>query len=49
MQETLRSDPAWQNHVTVLAWLERPLTMISVGPGQTGTQRVTMVRMRLPI
>jgi hypothetical protein len=49
MQETLRSDPAWQNHVTVLAWLERPLTMISVGPGQTGSQRVTMVRMRLPI
>ena len=49
MQETLRSDPAWQNHVTVLAWLERPLTMISLGPGQTGTQRVTMVRMRLPI
>lgn len=49
MQETLRSDPAWQNHVTVLAWLERPLTMISVGPGQTGAQRVTMVRMRLPI
>jgi hypothetical protein len=49
MQETLRSDPAWQNHVTVLAWLERPLTMISVGPGQTGVQRVTMVRMRLPI
>ena len=49
MQETLRSDPAWQNHVTVLAWLERPLTMISLEPGQTGTQRVTMVRMRLPI
>ena len=49
MQETLRTDPAWQNHVTVLAWLERPLTMISVGPGQTGAQRVTMVRMRLPI
>jgi hypothetical protein len=49
MQENLRSDPAWQNHVTVLAWLERPLTMISVGPGQTGVQRVTMVRMRLPI
>jgi hypothetical protein len=49
MQESLRSDPAWQNHVTVLAWLERPLTMISVGPGQTGVQRVTMVRMRLPI
>jgi hypothetical protein len=49
MQETLRSDPAWQNHVTVFAWLEQPLTMISVGPGQTGAQRVTMVRMRLPI
>jgi hypothetical protein len=49
MQETLRNDLAWQNHVTVLAWLERPLTMISVGPGQTGAQRVTMVRMRLPI
>jgi hypothetical protein len=49
MQETLRSDPAWQNHVMVLAWLERPLTMISVGPGQTGVQRVTLVRMRLPI
>jgi hypothetical protein len=49
MQETLRSDPAWQNHVTLIAWLERPLTMISVGPGQTAAQRVTMVRMRLPI
>jgi hypothetical protein len=49
MQETLRSDPAWQNHVTMFAWLERPLTMISVGPGQIGAQRVTMVRMRLPI
>jgi hypothetical protein len=49
MQETLRSAPAWQNHVTVFAWLERPLTMISVGPGQTGAQRVTMVRMQLPI
>jgi hypothetical protein len=49
IQETLRSDPAWQNHVTVLAWLERPLTMISVGPGQTGAQRVTMVRLRLPL
>jgi hypothetical protein len=49
MQETLRNDLAWQNHVTVLAWLERPLTMISVGPGQIGAQRVTMVRMRLPI
>jgi hypothetical protein len=49
MQETLRGDPAWQNHVTVIAWLERPLTMISVGPGHIGTQRVTMVRMRLPM
>jgi hypothetical protein len=49
MQETLRSDPSWQNHVTVIAWLEQPLTMISVGPGHTGVQRVTMVRMRLPI
>ncbi len=49
MQETLRSDPAWQHHVTVLAWLERPLTMIAVEPGRTGAQRVTMVRIRLPI
>jgi hypothetical protein len=49
MLETLRSNPAWQNHVTVFAWLERPLTMISVGPGHTGAQRVTMVRMQLPI
>jgi len=49
MQETLRNDPAWQNHVTMIAWLERPLTMISVMPGHTGAQRVTMVRMRLPM
>jgi hypothetical protein len=49
MHETLRGDPAWDNHVTVFAWLERPLTMISVAPGQIGTQRVTMVRMQLPI
>jgi hypothetical protein len=49
MQDTLRSDPAWQNHVTLIAWLEQPLTMISVGPGQIGAHRVTIVRMRLPI
>ena len=33
MQDVLRSDPAWQSQVMVLGWLERPLTMISVGPG----------------
>jgi hypothetical protein len=49
MQEVLRSDPAWQNSVMVFAWVDRPLTMISVGPGHTGVQRATMVRMRLPI
>jgi hypothetical protein len=49
MQETLRSDPAWQNHVMVIGWLERPLTMISVSPGYAGGQRATMVRMRLPL
>jgi hypothetical protein len=49
MQETLRSDPAWQNYVMMIGWLERPLTMISVGPGQAGAQRATIVRMRLPL
>jgi hypothetical protein len=49
MHEMLRSDPAWQNHVVVIGWLERPLTMISVGPGSAGAQRATMVRMRLPL
>jgi hypothetical protein len=49
MYETLRSDPAWQNHVIVLGWLERPLTMISVDPGNVGGQRATLVRMRLPL
>jgi hypothetical protein len=49
MQEMLRSDPAWQNHVMVIGWLERPLTMISVSSGNAGTQRATIVRMRLPI
>jgi hypothetical protein len=49
MHEMLRSDPAWQNHVVVMGWLERPLTMISVGPGSAGTQRATIVRLRLPL
>jgi hypothetical protein len=49
MYETLRSDPAWQNHVVVIGWLERPLTMISVEPGNVGGHRATMVRMRLPL
>jgi hypothetical protein len=49
MQEMLRSDPTWQNHVTVIGWLERPLMAISVDPGNAGVQRTTIVRMRLPI
>jgi hypothetical protein len=49
MQEMLRSEPAWQNHVMMIGWLERPLTMISVSPGNVGAQRETMVRMRLPL
>jgi hypothetical protein len=49
MQETLRSDPSWQNHVTLIAWLEPPPTTISVSPGQVGGQRVTLVRMRMPL
>ena len=49
MQEMLRSDPTWQTHVIVIGWLERPLTVISASPGNTGAQRATMVRMRLPI
>jgi hypothetical protein len=49
MQEVLRSDPAWHNQVMVIGWLERPLTMISVGPGHAGAQRATLVRMRLPL
>jgi len=49
MQEILRNDPTWQNHVIVIGWLEQPLTMISVSPGNTGTHRATLVRMRLPL
>jgi hypothetical protein len=49
MHETLRSDPAWQTHVTVIGWLERPLTMISVAPGNARAQRATIVRLRLPL
>jgi hypothetical protein len=49
MQEILRNDPAWQNHVIVIGWLERPLTMISVSPGNAGIHRATLVRMRLPL
>jgi hypothetical protein len=49
MQEVLRSDPAWHNQIMVIGWLERPLTMISVGPGNAGAQRATLVRMRLPL
>ncbi len=49
MHETLRSDPAWQNHVMMIGWLEPPLTVISVSPGDVGAQRATMVRMRLPL
>ncbi len=49
MQEMLRSDPTWQTHVIMIGWLEQPLTVISAGPGNTGAQRATMVRMRLPI
>jgi hypothetical protein len=49
MQEILRGDPAWQNSITVFAWVDRPLTAIEVGPGHIGAQRATMVRMRLPI
>jgi hypothetical protein len=49
MQEMLRSESTWQNHVTMIGWLERPLTAISVDPGNVGVQRATIVRMRLPI
>jgi hypothetical protein len=49
MQEVLRSEPTWQNHVMIIAWLERPLTAISVSPGDVAAQRATMVRMRLPL
>jgi hypothetical protein len=49
MQEVLRNEPAWQNQVMVIAWLEQPLTAISIGPGNAATHRATMVRMRLPL
>jgi hypothetical protein len=49
MQEVLRSEPAWRNQVLVIGWLERPLTAISISPGNTAAHRVTMVRMRLPL
>jgi hypothetical protein len=49
MQEVLRSEPTWQNYVMVIGWLHQPLTAISVSPGNTGAQRATMVRMRLPL
>jgi hypothetical protein len=49
MQEVLRSEPAWQNQVMVIGWLERPLMAISISPGYAATQRATVVRMRLPL
>jgi hypothetical protein len=49
MQEMLRSEPAWHNHVMMIGWLDRPLTAISLSSGTTGAQRATMVRMRLPL
>jgi hypothetical protein len=47
LQEALRSDVAWQKQVMFIGWLERPLVALSVTPGQVGTQRATLVRMRL--
>lgn len=49
MHEVLRSEPAWPNQVLVIGWLERPLTAISISPGNVAAQRATMVRMRLPL
>jgi hypothetical protein len=49
MHEVLRNEPAWRNQVLVIGWLERPLTAISISPGNVATQRATMVRMRLPL
>jgi hypothetical protein len=49
MQEVLRGEPAWQNQVMVIGWLEQPLTAISITPGNAAVQRATMVRMRLPL
>lgn len=49
LQEALRSDRAWQRQVMFIGWLERPLVALSVAPGQVGTQRTTLVRMRLAL
>lgn len=49
MQEVLRSEPGWQQHIMFLGWLDRPLAAISVSPGNVLPHRATLVRMRLPL
>jgi hypothetical protein len=49
MQEVLRSEPGWQQHVMFLGWLDRPMAAISVSPGNVLAHRATLVRMRLPL
>jgi hypothetical protein len=49
LHEALRGDRAWQRQVTFIGWLERPLVALSVTPGQVGTKRTTLVRMRLSL
>jgi hypothetical protein len=49
MQEVLRSEPGWQQHVMFLGWLDRPLAAIAVSPGNVLAHRATLVRMRLPL
>ena len=49
MQEVLRSEPGWQQHVMFLGWLDRPVAAISVNPGNVLAHRATLVRLRLPL
>jgi len=49
MQEVLRGRPGLPNHVTFIAWLDRPPVAVSVTPGAIASHRATLVRMRLPL
>lgn len=49
MQEALRSEPGWPNHVTFIGWLDQPLLGVSVKPGDVTIHHATIVRMRLPL
>jgi hypothetical protein len=49
LQEALRGGVAWRRQVMFIGWLEQPLVALSVTPGEVGTHRTTVVRMRLEL